>query len=60
MAVEQTAGIVLLEDDKIFDARFSKSCGGISEAFENVWEPIKHNSLSAIYDYKFVEEEFNA
>jgi SpoIID/LytB domain protein len=59
-AVEQTSGIVLLEDDKVFDARFSKSCGGISESFENVWEPVKHPSLSSIYDYKFIEEEFDA
>jgi stage II sporulation protein D len=58
-AVEQTAGIVLLEDEKILDARFSKSCGGISESFENVWEPVKHPSLSAIYDYKFVADEID-
>ncbi len=58
-AVEQTAGVVLLEDDKILDARFSKSCGGISESFENVWEPIKHKSLSAIYDYKYIADDFD-
>ena len=58
-AVEQTAGVVLLEDDKILDARFSKSCGGISESFENVWEPVKHPSISAIYDYKFVADDFD-
>ncbi len=58
-AVEQTAGVVLLEDGKILDARFSKSCGGISESFENVWEPVKHPSLSAIYDYKFVADDFD-
>lgn len=58
-AVEQTAGIVLLEDNKILDARFSKSCGGISESFENVWEPVKHPSLSSVYDYKFVADDFD-
>jgi SpoIID/LytB domain protein len=58
-AVEQTAGVVLLEDNKILDARFSKSCGGISESFENVWEPIKHPSLSAVYDYKFIADDFD-
>jgi len=58
-AVEQTTGVVLLEDDKILDARFSKSCGGISESFENVWEPVKHPSLSAIYDYKFIADDFD-
>jgi stage II sporulation protein D len=59
IAVEQTAGIVLLEGDKILDARFSKACGGISESFENVWEPVNHPSLTAIYDYKFIADDFN-
>jgi len=58
-AVEQTAGVVLLENDKILDARFAKSCGGISEAFENVWEPIKHPSLTSVFDYKFIADDFD-
>lgn len=58
-AVEKTAGIVLLEGDHILDARFSKSCGGISESFENVWEPVKHPCLTSIYDYKFIADDFN-
>lgn len=58
-AVEQTKGIVLIEDNKVLDARFSKSCGGITEAFENVWESAKHISLSSIYDYKFIADDFD-
>ena len=58
-AVKQTQGIVLFSNDKICDARFSKSCGGISESFENVWEPIKYNYLTSVYDYKFPPENFN-
>ncbi len=58
-AVEQTAGIVLLEEDHILDARFSKACGGISESFENVWEPVKHPSLTSVYDYKFIADDFD-
>lgn len=57
-AVEETRGIVLISEDKILDARFSKSCGGISEAFENVWEPVKHKSLSAVFDYKYEADDF--
>lgn len=57
-AVEETHGIVLISEDKILDARFSKSCGGISEAFENVWEPVKHKSLSAVFDYKYEADDF--
>jgi len=58
-AVEQTAGIVLLVGDHILDARFSKSCGGISESFENVWEPVKHPCLTSVYDYKFIADDFD-
>ena len=59
LAVKQTAGVVLASDDKICDARYSKSCGGVSESFENVWEPIKYNYLSSIIDYKFEPENYN-
>ncbi len=58
-AVKQTHGIVLVSGDKICDARYSKSCGGISESFENVWEPLKFNYLTSISDYKFPAENFN-
>ena len=33
-----TRGRVLMYDSKICDARYSKSCGGIMEKFENLWE----------------------
>jgi stage II sporulation protein D len=58
-AVEQTKGIVLMFGGKICDARYSKSCGGISESFENVWEPVKHEYLSSVVDYKFELENYN-
>ncbi len=49
-AVEATTGEVLTANDEICDARFSKCCGGISENFENVWEPEPKPYLSAIVD----------
>lgn len=52
-AINETYGIVLVHNNRICDTRYSKSCGGISEAFENVWEPIKYPYLTAIVDYKF-------
>lgn len=58
MAVEETTGIVLFSEGKILDARFSKACGGISESFENVWEPVKHKSLSAVFDYKYEADNY--
>lgn len=35
---KNTRGKVIIYDGKICDARYSKSCGGIMERFENLWE----------------------
>ncbi|WP_372642849.1 SpoIID/LytB domain-containing protein [Ancylomarina sp.] len=51
-AIEATKGIILTSDGEICDARFSKCCGGVSETFENVWEPKAHKYLQAITDGK--------
>ncbi len=58
-AVKQTSGVVLTSGGKICDARYSKSCGGISESFGNVWEPVNYEYLSSIIDYKFEPENYN-
>lgn len=58
-AISQTRGIVLLSDEQICDTRYSKCCGGITEFFENVWEPVKHSYLSSHIDYKFEPENYN-
>ncbi len=50
MAVESTTGEVLMADGIICDTRFSKCCGGISENFENVWEPEPKRYLVAVSD----------
>ncbi len=52
-AIEETFGEALMFDNEICDARFSKCCGGISENFENVWEPIRHSYLTKIVDSEF-------
>jgi stage II sporulation protein D len=52
-AVYQTRGLFLTYNDKICDTRYSKCCGGMSEAFENVWEDIPHDYLAPVVDYKF-------
>ncbi|MFA8436995.1 MAG: SpoIID/LytB domain-containing protein [Marinifilaceae bacterium] len=49
-AVEETRGMVLFYQGKICDARYSKSCGGVSELFENVWEEEKHPYLQKVVD----------
>ncbi len=58
-AVEMTRGLVLYYGNEICDARFSKSCGGVSEAFENVWEPTPHPYLQSIVDYKYYPDEYD-
>lgn len=49
-ALKATSGEVLLYNNKICDARFYKCCGGITEKFENVWEPVNHPYLTKIID----------
>lgn len=49
-AVGQTAGEVLTYLGRLCDTRFSKCCGGVTELFENTWEPIGHPYLQRIYD----------
>ena len=47
---ELTFGQVITFDNKICDARYSKSCGGITENFENVWGGNKISYLTSIKD----------
>jgi SpoIID/LytB domain protein len=49
-AVNETAGLVLMNNGQVCDARFSKSCGGVTETFEKVWEPVVHPYLKTIHD----------
>ena len=49
-ALEATRGEVLVYDQQICDARFSKCCGGVSERFENTWEPVIHPYLDTVID----------
>ena len=55
-AVRATWGEVLMHGGELCDARFSKSCGGVMEEFENCWEPHHHDYLEARRDN---EEESN-
>jgi SpoIID/LytB domain protein len=58
-AISDTRGIVLISDDEVCDTRYSKSCGGISESYENVWEPIKYKYLLPVIDYKYEPEDID-
>lgn len=49
-AVGSTCGEILVDGGAICDTRFSKCCGGVSEEFENCWEPVRHSYLVAVRD----------
>jgi len=49
-AIEATWGEILTHEGKICDTRFSKSCGGVSELFENCWENEPHPYLIKVID----------
>jgi SpoIID/LytB domain protein len=49
-AIAATLGEVILHENKICDARFSKCCGGVAELFENCWEPQHHDYLLPVED----------
>ncbi len=57
-AVRDTIGEVLMSGDAICDARYSKCCGGITEQFENVWEPVSHPYLQKLNDGRQSPEGF--
>ena len=56
-AINATWGEVLMHHGELCDARFSKSCGGVMEEFENCWEPHHHDYLEARRDGEN-EEDF--
>lgn len=49
-AVRATCGQVLTYGGGLCDARFSKCCGGVTEAFENVWAPENKPYLVPVLD----------
>tara|TARA_B100000900_G_scaffold354528_1_gene323281 strand:- start:218 stop:1474 length:1257 start_codon:yes stop_codon:yes gene_type:complete len=49
-ASKKTIGHFLIFDDRICDTRYSKSCGGISENNENVWDESPKPYLRAVFD----------
>jgi SpoIID/LytB domain protein len=49
-AVRATAGQLLRYDGAICDARFSKSCGGITERYASAWEDVAIPYLESVYD----------
>ena len=49
-AIENTRGRFLVYDGEICDARYYKSCGGLTEVFSTAWEDTKPGYLKSISD----------
>ena len=47
----KTSGQVIMYDDKICDARYSKSCGGMTEAYHHIWQGKPVPYLVSLPDY---------
>ena len=58
-AIKATSGKVLMFGNSVCDARYYKCCGGITEKFENVWEPVIHPYLTKVIDNDAITEENN-
>jgi SpoIID/LytB domain protein len=48
--IKETYGEVLTFEGSICDTRYYKCCGGMTEQFENVWEPVRHPYLKGVFD----------
>jgi stage II sporulation protein D len=57
-AIQDTHAKVLIFDEEICDARYSKSCGGMSEIYCAAWEDKEVPYLSAVYDWQGEKENF--
>lgn len=58
-ALEATRARVLTYNNEICDARFSKTCGGVSETFENVWENKPKPYLQKVVDNDRIPEGYD-
>ncbi|NDP19804.1 MAG: SpoIID/LytB domain-containing protein [Paludibacter sp.] len=57
-AIDATRGEMLMFGNEICDARFSKSCGGVSETFENCWAEEHYPYLTKVIDNPTEPEGF--
>lgn len=57
-AINHTRGQVLSCAGELCDARFSKSCGGFTEAYRAAWEDVDVPYLQAVYDGELFPAQF--
>lgn len=49
-AIDETSGQLLIYNNEVCDARFSKCCGGMTELFESCWQPTHVDYLQSFVD----------
>lgn len=50
LAIAETRGLVLMDGDKLCDARYYKACGGITERFDSCWADEHFSYLEPVRD----------
>ncbi|MGH9831786.1 MAG: SpoIID/LytB domain-containing protein [Blastocatellia bacterium] len=58
-AIRATFGQVLVYGEELCDARYSKSCGGMTESFDAAWEDERMPYLAVSYDGETFPSGFN-
>jgi SpoIID/LytB domain protein len=58
-AIDETCGEVLVFDNQLCDARFSKCCGGVTEEYATCWENSEVPYLGSIVDAKQGEKKID-
>ncbi len=58
-AIRATRGQALAFGDELCDARYSKSCGGMTESFDAAWEDARPPYLAVSYDGEHFPSEFD-
>ena len=58
-AIEETSGEVLVFENQLCDARFSKCCGGVTEEYATCWENSEVAYLQSIVDEKQEEKKLD-
>ena len=58
-AVRKTCGMVMIFQDEVCDARYSKACGGITEGFDTTWNDKRIPYLTSISDAPFPHQQIS-
>lgn len=58
-AIDETRGMVLISEDEVCDARFSKCCGGITETYDTCWDNTPKRYLQSFVDYTHKPQGYN-